>query len=280
MPGGFAKRLEALAVAGKRPDGAAYLGLAEASGVELAREFGLPLWEAQALALEAGVVPQRYVRNLASFSEAEQARLLRSRALLVGLGGLGGYVLEALCRAGVGRIVAADGDRFEESNLNRQLLSDTDTLSRPKAEAAAARAWEINPAVELEVSDIFLDFPAMSAACAKVDVVVDALGGLDDRPALSRAAAEAGVPLVTAAIAGMSGYVATVLPGAPGPASLFGTGAGAEDTLGSPAPSVAIAANLQASEALRILAGRPPALSGHLLAFDLNDMTFQHLTIA
>ena len=90
-------------------------------------------------ALELGICPERYLRNLDAYSLAEQLRLLKSHAALVGLGGLGGYVLELLARAGVGSIRAADGDEFVPSNLNRQLYATRRTLCGYKAAAAAAR---------------------------------------------------------------------------------------------------------------------------------------------
>lgn len=276
----FARRVEELAQEARRPDGVAYRSLDEDAGAVLAREFGLALREVQARSLDAGIVPERYARNLTAHSMQEQARLLRSRVVVVGLGGLGGHVLEILCRMGVGRINAADGDLFEQSNLNRQLLSSTLTMDRTKAAAALERVQLINPAVELYADGVYWDFNDMETVLAGADLAVDAMGGLDDRPALQRAAAGAGVPLVTAAIAGMSGYVATVLPGQVGPASLLGNGAAAEDILGSPGPSVAVAASLQCAEALRILCGQQPALGGRMLVFDLADMTFETMQIA
>lgn len=276
----FARRVLELARPATRPDGGEYASLPEDAGLALGLEFGLPLAEIQACSLDAGVVPERYARNLTSYSMKEQACILRSRVVLVGLGGLGGFVLETLARMGVGRIEAADGDVFEASNLNRQLLATGRTVGRPKAGAALARAAEINPAVELAAHEGFWKADDMARALAGADVCVDALGGLDDRPALARGAAEAKVPLVTAAIAGNSGYVATVMPGQPGPATLMGAGTAAEDTLGSPAPAVAVAANLECGEVLGILAGREPALAGKMLLFDLNDMTFETMQIA
>lgn len=274
------RRAAGRVVDARRPDGTAYRSLPEDVGKVLASELGLPLREIQALCLDAGIVPERYARNLNAHSMPQQARLLRSRAVVVGLGGLGGHVLDTLCRMGVGRIAAADGDSFEQSNLNRQLLSSAATLGQPKAQAALERAAQINPAVELHAEQVFWDERAMESILTGADIVVDALGGLDDRPALARAATGAGVPLVTAAIAGHSGYVATVLPGEAGPTALIGTGAAAEDTLGSPAPAVAIAANLQCAEALRILGGDKPVLAGKMLVFDLVDMTFETMQIA
>ena len=83
----------------------------------------------------------------------------------------------------------------------------------------------------------------------------------------------------TAAVAGQSGYVATVLPGAKGPADYLGGGAGAEDTLGTPAPAVATAASIMAGEALNMLCGRGPQLAGKMLVFDLAAMSFETVTL-
>ncbi|MBO7373961.1 MAG: ThiF family adenylyltransferase, partial [Oscillospiraceae bacterium] len=90
---------------------------------------------------------ERYIRNLGALSEEECAQLRKKTVLVAGCGGLGGYLIEMLLRLGVGEIRAADGDRFEASNLNRQLLSVPGLLGKPKAEAAAERAETVNPDV-------------------------------------------------------------------------------------------------------------------------------------
>lgn len=233
----------------------------------------LALVERTALAL--GICPERYLRNFDAFSLQEQLRLLSSQAVMLGLGGLGGYVLELLARAGVGQIRAADGDEFVASNLNRQLFSTRHSLGGYKAAAAAARVKQINPAVVFEPVASFLAEPDMGQFLSGAEVCVDALGGLADRAALMRQATLMGMPLVTAAVAGSSGYVATVLPGAKGPADFLGAGAGAEDTLGTPAPAVCLAASLMAGEVLNILCGRGAKLAGAMLLFDLGAMSFE-----
>ncbi len=231
-------------------------------------------------ALMLGIAPERYLRNLTCYSFAEQIRLLGSRAAMVGLGGLGGYVLELLARSGVGHICAADGDEFQPSNLNRQLLCTRRSLSGYKAAAAAARVGLLNPAVDFEPVAAYLDEDLMGRFLVGADLALDALGGLKDRPALLRQAAKAGIPLVTAAVAGQAGYVATVLPGATGPADIFGAGSeSAEDTLGTPAPAVAAAAALMGAEALNILCGRAPRLAGAMLVFDLEAMSFERVSL-
>lgn len=273
--------LDAAARDGTFPDGrpGRFLDVPAVAG--LAARFALAPRLVEIAALDAGLPPLRYARNLHAFSLAEQARLLASKVALVGLGGLGGGVLENLVRAGVGIVAAADGDVFEESNLNRQLLSRLDALGRPKATLAAERAAAVNPSVEFCAQAAFLDRAGMDALLDGAAVAVDALGGLKDRPALTAAAAARGIPLVTGAVAGYTGLVATVLPGGPAPADLFGGGSGtaAEDVLGCPSPAVMAVAALQSAEAVRLLAGRPGALCGKVLIADFEAMRFDTVSL-
>lgn len=243
------------------------------------RPPGRAVAKVERAALAAGVMPERYLRNFDCYGLDEQLRLLSSRAAMLGLGGLGGHVLELLARAGVGALRAADGDEFVASNLNRQLYATRSSLGGYKAAAAAARLRQVNLAVDFEPVARFLDEADMGRFIAGADLCLDALGGLKDRPAFARQAAHAGIPLVTAAVSGQSGLVATVLPGATSPADLFGAGAGAEDAQGTPAPAVATAASLMAGEALNILCGRGPALAGKMLLFDLSRMSFETVTL-
>jgi molybdopterin/thiamine biosynthesis adenylyltransferase len=264
------------------PDGVEYESISEDDLVAVAKQCGLSLREVQSAALAAEIRPERYVRNFRRFSAAEQKMLLDSRVFLVGLGGLGGSVLESLLRAGVGKILAADGDSFEESNLNRQALSSMEYLNKDKAEAAKARAEALNPAVEFRALSSFLDKAAMLRHAASCEVVIDALGGLRDRLSLQKAAAEAGKPLVTAAVAGLTGWAAVVMPGERGPFDFFppeAHDADAQNGLGCPAPTVATAAALQASEAMHLLMGKKAALAGKMLLFDLTDMSFDTITL-
>lgn len=243
------------------------------------RPRGRALAQVERAALALGVWPERYLRNFDAYSAAEQLRLAESRAVLIGLGGLGGHVLELLARAGVGAVRAADGDEFEPSNLNRQLYATRRSMGGYKAAAAAARLGLVNPAVAFEPVADFVGEAGMAALSADAQVCLDALGGLAGRAELARAADRAGIPLVMAAVSGQSGLVATVLPGGKSPAEFFGTGAGAEDSQGTPAPAVAVAASLMAGEALNILCGRSAALAGKLLAFDLAEMRFETFSL-
>lgn len=250
--------------------------------LKLAAAAGVDLLVAQRAACRVGVWPARYARNARQLSIQEQLALLESHVLLVGLGGLGGWLLELLARLGVGSITGVDADRFEESNLNRQLLGNAGNLGQSKARAAAARLAVVNPAIQFTAVPRFMDEALCARLLRGMDLALDALGGLDCRLSLQQAAARAGVPLVSAGIAGLTGWVAVVLPGQPGPAQWLGAGptgsaATPEEELGNLAPTAAAAASLQAAEALKLLTGRPPA-SGMFL-FDLADGDIQRIRL-
>jgi molybdopterin/thiamine biosynthesis adenylyltransferase len=245
---------------------------------ELAESHSLPGHEVEALALELDVAPARYLRNRQSISRDDQIRLLRASVAQVGLGGLGGSLLEQFLRLGVGRVRAADGDLFESSNLNRQALSTLDGLGHDKAHAARLRAEEVNPSITLETTPEFLTPETLPGFLDGCTLAVDALGGLTMRGHLQQAAAGAGIPLVTGALAGWTGYVAVVMPGQIGPADLMGTDNGGEEKLGCPAPAVNMVASLMASEVVNVLTGEP-ALAGRMLILDLKSYTFETISL-
>jgi molybdopterin/thiamine biosynthesis adenylyltransferase len=242
---------------------------------DIAARFGVTGREVEIIALENAILPLKYLRNFFGLQVREQVSLLRANAGLAGLGGLGGYLLELLARVGVGRIEAADGDRVEEHNLNRQLLACGDNLGGLKAEAARDRAAQVNDTVEVALRAEFLDESGFLELFAGKDVAVDALGGLQARRALRSAAARAGVVLVSAALAGEVGYVSTIAPGQEGPLSLWEGELGAEAWLGCVPHAVSALASVQCAEVVHILAGRDPGLLGRIAVLDLADFSWE-----
>ncbi len=228
----------------------------------------------------ADAIPERYWRNARFLSRTDQEKLLQAHAVIIGLGGLGGAVLEELLRLGVGTITGVDMDVFEISNLNRQLLATEENIGLPKAEAARLRAQQINSSVQFIPVTEKQNFDSMRVLFRDADVVVDALGGLADRQALEKAAAENGVPVVSAGIAGLTGWCKAIFPGETGPASFL---AGDRDlptpdeVLGNLAPTVFLAASLQAALVLQILIGK--AVRREALFFDLEDGTFTQVVL-
>ena len=155
----------------------------------------------------------RYARNIPALSEAEILLLRQKRVAVIGCGGLGGYLIEYLARIGVGSIRCIDGDVFEESNLNRQILCTTASLGRSKAETAADRVREIDPDVQVQVFPVFLEESNARALISGCDVVLDALDNIPARKILAKSCKEAQIPYIYGAIAGWVAQAAVCLPG-------------------------------------------------------------------
>lgn len=251
----------------------------------LAAENDLPIRAVEIAALEAGIAPRRYLRNLGTVGLDGQARLLRTTVAVVGLGGLGGYVTEALARVGVGHLVVIDGDVFEEHNLNRQILSRESLLGQPKAEVARRRVDAINKAVEVTAHVEMLSAENLPRLLEGAEVVVDALDNLPLRLVLQEGAQSLGLPLVHGSIAGFLGQVMTIFPGDAGLRGLYGDLAdlpehGLETELGTPPATPMAVAAWEAQEVVKILLGRGAVLRNRLLVLDMEAGAVEVLRLA
>ena len=99
----------------------------------------------------------RFERTIGLIGEDGAEKLKNARVLLFGIGGVGGYVAEALIRSGVGRLDAVDGDTVADSNINRQIVALTSTIGRYKAEVFSERAKDINPETEVTAYNLFFN---------------------------------------------------------------------------------------------------------------------------
>lgn len=130
-------------------------------------------------------------------------KLRASHVFIAGLGGVGAYAAEMLCRAGVGRLSIADGDRVNPSNRNRQLLALESTHGKRKASLMAERLLDINPELQLTVFDEFLrDERTDEILGQPYDYVVDAIDTLSPKIFLIKSAVKLGLPLVSSMGAG------------------------------------------------------------------------------
>ena len=162
---------------------------------QLARAFGLSRRETEIAVLELGMLPQRYLRNYGTLGIEGQLRLVRSHVAVIGLGGLGGFVVEGLARMGVGKLTLVDGDVFADHNLNRQLLSSEVVLDKRKAHVAVERVRQVNAAVEVAAHAVYASRENLDELLAGADVVVDALDRLPIRLTLQDVAARLNLPL-------------------------------------------------------------------------------------
>ena len=277
---GLIREIQKQAKQSSFPDGEPFAGLCLSAAAALASKLGVTRRAIEVAALEEGITPQRYARNLKSFTPQDQAALLGSRVCVVGQGGLGGGVTEILARQGIGALTLIDGDRFEESNLNRQLLSTESGLGGLKAEAGADRVGRINAAVEVTHHAVFLDAANAADLLSGADVVVDCLDNLRDRFVLEAAAKAAGIPFVSAAVAGAGGHVSTIFPEDPGLQLIYGEPdqaplKGVEATLGTLPFAVTLLATLECAEVTKIILKKGELLRNRLLVVDMMDNTFE-----
>ena len=154
----------------------------------------------------------RYSRNIPALSEAECALLRTKTVAVIGCGGLGGYLIEFLARLGIGSIRCVDGDTFQESNLNRQLLSTVSLLGVNKAEAAADRVKAINPDVQVTAIPVFLDADNAEDLIKDCDAVFDGLDNIHSRRILAQACRSEKIPYIYGAIAGWVAQAAIYMP--------------------------------------------------------------------
>lgn len=284
MPQKLLAAIKKAAVPAKRPDGESYRKIGLTAIKQIAEAHHLSLRKVEITALEAAIVPERYVRNMKAYSGEQQARLLKAAVAVVGLGGLGGAVCEILARVGVGALTLIDGDEFDESNLNRQLLSTVKGLQTSKATAAGRRIAAINPAASVNTRPVFLNADNAVELIGQADVAVDCLDNLKTRFTLAKAARKLGVPLVSAAVAGASGHVTTILPEDTGLELIYGPEnqaplKGAETTLGCLPQAVTLMAALECSEVLKIILAQGSLLRRKMIMVDLTDNTIEVLML-
>lgn len=277
---GLVSAISECAFPGNLPDGKPYKGIGTADVIRLAAEFNQAGWKVERTALENGVFPERYIRNQNTFSREDQIRLLNATVVVVGLGGLGGALVEILSRGGIGTLRLVDGDCFEESNLNRQLLSTLSNMGKPKTEGAAERIRRINPSVSVSVHDDFLYDHNATGIIQEADVVADCLDTLNARFVLEAAAKASGIPLVSAAIAGETGHVTTIYPTDAGLTAVYGPrektpNKGVERSLGTPPHAVSMLSVLESAEVFKVLLDRKGTLRNQLFIMDLADYTFE-----
>ena len=219
----------------------------------------------------------RYERNIPALSENE-CRLLSSKKILIaGCGGLGGYLAEFMARIGIGTICVIDGDVFEHSNLNRQLLSTPEQIGCAKAEAAARRIALVNPSVHTEWVQDWITEQNASALISGCDAVLDALDNIPARKTLAKACTEAGIPFIYGAIRGWTAQAAVVMPGNNLLELLYPETVVLKDkSVLSFTP--AMCASIQASLCTRLLTGRQVE-TGTLYYYDLLHQEFETIPI-
>ena len=243
---------------------------------DMAQKYNLSLLEVEIAALEEKIIPERYERNYDTINFSEQIKLLRSTVCVVGCGGLGGNIIEILIRLGIGNLILVDGDKFNESNLNRQLLCTEDKIGKVKAETAAERIKHINSSINTKTYSQFIDSSNVRKIIQEADLVVDALDNITARFILEKACRELEKPLIHGAINGFSGQVSTIFPQDKGLQAIYGPSQqynqqNKATRVSAPSVTPAMVASFQVAEVLKVLLNRGKPLRNKLLLLNLEE---------
>lgn len=214
-----------------------------------------------------------------------QQKLLKSKALVIGAGGLGSPVLFYLAAAGVGNLGIADFDTVGISNLNRQILHFTDDLSRKKVDSAAEKLKKLNPDINIIKHSFRVNADNIEEVIADYDVIIDAVDNFSTRYLISDCCFFLKKPLIEGAVLGFDGILTTIIPdktpcyrclypeppkdGVVPTCSDQGILGAITGTIGS----------LQALEAVKVLAGIGETLSGRILTFDGLGLEFRDVQL-
>ncbi len=228
----------------------------------------------------------RYSRQimLPSIGIDGQEKLLNSKVLIIGLGGLGAPVAMYLAAAGVGSLVLVDFDKVDLSNLQRQIIHTTQRIDTSKVESARQTLLALNPEISVATIDHPLDTTELTEQAALADLVIDATDNFTARFAINRACHATRTPLVSGAAIRMEGQV-SVFNGQPdGPCyhCLYPEGGEVDESCsanGVLAPVVGIIGSIQATEAIKLLTETGNSLVGRLLILDAMHMEWRSLKL-
>ncbi|HLO35807.1 MAG TPA: molybdopterin-synthase adenylyltransferase MoeB, partial [Candidatus Deferrimicrobium sp.] len=253
---------------------------------------GFQAWKSAGLPWEAPVVlsaeqKQRYSRHLLipEVGAAGQERLLGSKALFIGAGGLGSPAALYLAAAGVGTIGIVDFDVVDLSNLQRQILHTNDRVGERKVESARKSINALNPDVTVIPHEEMLVADNVDRIIAGYDVIIDGTDTFETRYLLNDAAVAKNIPVVHASVFRFEGQLTTFIPyDGPCYRCLYPTPPPPELAPGCSVAGVlgvvpGIMGMLQANEAIKILLGIGDTLAGRLLLFDALDTSFTELRL-
>jgi len=230
---------------------------------------------------------ERYARHLVlpQIGEAGQEKLLRSRVLVLGLGGLGSPVATYLAASGVGHLVLVDFDTVDLSNLQRQPIHTTASVGRDKVSSAADTIKAINPEIQLTAINQNLDDDALTEQVKLADAVVDCTDNFTTRFTLNRICVAQKTPLVSGAVIRMEGQVTVFRPDHPD-SPCYRCLYQEVDEIGEAcsqvgilAPVAGIIGAIEATETIKALLNLGEALEGRLLVFDAATMEWRTLKL-
>jgi len=227
---------------------------------------------------------QRYARHLAlpEIGEPGQKKLLRSKVLVIGAGGLGSPAAFYLAAAGVGTIGLMDGDTVDLSNLQRQILHTTNSVGQRKTESARQRIAALDPTITVECHSFRLSGDNAPDILERYDFIIDATDSFGSKHLISRACHAAMKPWSHAGISDFHGQTMTIIPGK---TACFHCLFDENEMTADEAPRGPLGAlpgvigSIQAIEAIKCLLGIGDLLTDALLTFDAMTISFRKVTM-
>ena len=223
---------------------------------------------------------ERYNRQILLFGAEKQYKLKKAKVLVAGIGGLGCPASLYLVAAGIGKIILADAERVELSNLNRQILHWTEDIGKFKVDSAYEKLRKLNPNVKIECFKERINEDNIYDLVSSVDLVVDGMDNWKMRFIINKACVELGKPFIHAGVRGLYGQLLVVIPGK-GPClqCVFPK----EPRESHPFPilgaTAGLLAMLEVTEAIKILLNYGSVSIGKLIIYDGVNMEFHELTV-
>ena len=217
----------------------------------------------------------QYSRNMGIMNDSELKKFVFSKVLVVGVGGLGGYIASSLARIGVSSITIVDFDSFDESNLNRQMFSTLKTLNKPKVDVVKQGLLDINPNLIVKAIHTKLDDSFDISHFEDVDIVFDAVDNIESKVLLEKYCNKFKIPLIHGAIAGWYGQLGIIMPGSNILSELYKDNKhGIESKLMSPTFTPGVVGNMMISEFVKFVL-KKEALINKILYIDLLDHEYR-----
>ena len=231
---------------------------------------------------------ERFRRQITipEFGESCQLRLLQSRVLIVGLGGLGSSALYYLAACGVGEIGIVDSDRVELSNLHRQILHGEEDLRKAKTRSARESVIRLRSDIRLNLYPFKITATNAPEIITLYDFVIEATDNFASKFLINDACVDLGKPFSHAGVSGMYGQTMTVVPGKSPCFRCVFDEIPAPGTVKTPAETgvfgtvPGVFGILQATEAVKYLINRGSLLTGRLLTWDALAMTFREIKLS
>ena len=211
---------------------------------------------------------RRYNQQLSLIGRDGQERLKGAKILIAGAGGLGSPIATYLAFAGVGRIVIADNDAVEVSNLNRQILHWTSDMGRKKTVSAKEKMLAMNPYLKVEAISCTIDEMSVDEIVGDADLIVDALDNFPTRYLLNSIAVVRHIPFFHGAVRGFHGQVMTVIPHQTACLRCVFPQSPSPETFPIIGVTPGVIGSIQATEVIKYITGKGELLTDRLLLWD------------